>query len=229
MTANRIRVALYARVSTLMGQNPDGQLVLLRDYAARRGFDVVREYIDHGISGVRERRPALDCLVRDAKHRRFDALLVTALDRVGRSTRHLLVFLEDLHHLGIDFISLREGIDLGSPIGRATMTILAAVAALERDLIADRVKNAIAAKRMAAKAAGIDWRPGRPSVLTADLVAEARELRAAGASMRAIAAKVGVSKSSICRALRDVPNTSEVAGAAEAETIAEICTASAPK
>ena len=104
------RCALYARVSTT-DQHCENQLAELRTFCAARGWTVTREYLDQGVSGAKERRPALDELVRDARRRRFDVLACWRLDRLGRNLRHLVLLLEDLHALGVSFASLNEGID----------------------------------------------------------------------------------------------------------------------
>ncbi|AMY09608.1 DNA-invertase hin [Luteitalea pratensis] len=125
-----MRAALYARVSTL-DQEPENQLLELRAYAALRGWQV-REYVDHGVSGARESRPALDALVRDAKRRRFDVLVVWRLDRLGRNLRHLVLLLDELQATGVDFVTLGEGIDTSTPAGRLQLHILSAMAEFER-------------------------------------------------------------------------------------------------
>src|SRR2546422_7713685 len=104
-----MRVALYCRVSTTdKGQDPTMQLRELREYCERRGWTVVGEYVDVGISGTKEKRPELDRLMSDAHRRRFDAILVWKLDRFGRSLRHLVNSLAELESLGVDFVSLRD-------------------------------------------------------------------------------------------------------------------------
>ena len=111
------RVALYARVSTLAGQSPEMQLVELREYAARRGWSIVEEYVDRGVSGVKESRPALNRLMDHARQRRFDVIAVWKIDRFGRSLRHLVNSIAELENLGVSFVSLRDSIDLSSPSG----------------------------------------------------------------------------------------------------------------
>src|SRR5437660_7773664 len=106
------RVALYARVSTLNGQDPEMQLRELREYVARRSWSVSAEYIDHGVSGSKESRPALNRLMADAHQRRFDAVLVWKIDRFGRSLKHLVNALAEVAALGVAFISLRDNMDL---------------------------------------------------------------------------------------------------------------------
>ena len=132
------RVAVYARVST-GDQSCEAQLRDLREYAAARGWQAT-EFIDQGVSGAKERRPALDRLMVQVKARRIDVVVVAAFDRFGRSVRHLVETLELFRHLGVEFVSLRESIDTGSPLGQAVFTIIAAIAQLERSLIAERVK-----------------------------------------------------------------------------------------
>ena len=132
------RAAIYARVSTF-DQEPENQLSELRRYVAARSWTVA-DYVDRGVSGAKDRRPALDRLLADAKRRRFDVLVVWRLDRLGRNLRHLVLFLEELQALGISFVSLAEGIDATTPAGKLQMHILAAIAEFERARIAERVR-----------------------------------------------------------------------------------------
>src|ERR1700686_923097 len=117
-----MRIGIYARVST-KDQSCELQVRDLRAYCAARGFDLVREYIDVGQSGAKDSRPELDKLMNDARKRQFDGILVWRFDRFARSTKHLITALEELHHLGIEFISYQENIDSGSPLGKAMFTI----------------------------------------------------------------------------------------------------------
>src|SRR3989454_1950379 len=155
------RVACYLRVSTTE-QTVENQRNDLRAYCQARGWDDVIEYNDTG-SGMRERRPDLDRLMSDVKTRRIDVVVVAAFDRLGRSVRHLVETLELFRHLGVEFISLRESIDTGSPLGTAVFTIIAAIAQLERSLIVERVKSGLRRARAEGK------RLGRP-VVPVDLV-----------------------------------------------------------
>src|SRR3989454_3435108 len=156
------RVGCYLRVSTTE-QTVENQRNDLRAYCTARGWDSVTEYSDTGVSGTRERRPGLDKLMVEVKARRIDVVVVAAFDRFGRSVRHLVEALELFRHLGVEFISLREQIDTGSPLGQAVFTIIAAIAQLERSLIVERVKAGL----RRAKAEG--KRLGRP-VVPVDLV-----------------------------------------------------------
>ena len=124
------RVALYARVSTLLGQSPEMQLVELREYAARRGWHVIGEYVDRA-SGIKESRPALNRLMTDARRRKFDMIAVWKIDRFGRSLKHLVNALAELEAVGVAFVSLRDNLDLSTPAGRLMFQIIAAMAEFE--------------------------------------------------------------------------------------------------
>ena len=136
-----MRVGLYARISTSdRGQTPELQLNPLREYCKARGWTISGEYIDRGISGVKDRRPQLDKLVNDAKKRRIDCVIVWKLDRWGRSLKHLINSLSELQALGIAFVSYQENIDLSTPAGKMMFHIVGAMAEFERSLIIERVK-----------------------------------------------------------------------------------------
>ena len=134
-----MRTAIYCRVSTL-DQNPETQLLDLQQLAAQRGFEVVKTFIDHGISGTRARTPGLDEMLADARRGRFEVLLIWSCDRIARSTRHLLEVLDELTRLQIQFVSFREALDTSGALGRAVTVIIGAIAELERSLIVERVR-----------------------------------------------------------------------------------------
>src|SRR4030095_10356751 len=149
------RAALYARVSTKNnGQNPDTQLVALREYVSNRVWEWAGEYVDHGVSGSKDSRPQLDRLMRDAKARKLDAVIVARFDRFARSTRHLVTALEEFSSLGVDFISLKEAIDTSSAMGKMVFTVLGAVAELERNIIRERVTMGLKRARKERKVLG---------------------------------------------------------------------------
>lgn len=191
MTA-RSQAAIYARVSTL-DQEPENQLVDLRRYVRARGW-TAEEYIDHGVSGTRERRPALDRLVRDATRRGFDVLVCWRLDRVGRNLRHLVTLLDELHVVGVSFVSLGQGIDCTTPAGRLQLHVLAALAEFERARLWERVKAGLARAKTQGK------RLGRPPKVVPDAVV--RPVR--GLSVREAAKVLGVSPSTAHRWLTQV-------------------------
>jgi DNA invertase Pin-like site-specific DNA recombinase len=194
-TSQEIRtVALYARVSTLNGQNPDLQLAELREYAQRRGWHVFSEYVDLGVSGSRESRPELNRMLDDSHSRRFDAILCWKLDRLGRSLKHLVVTLEDLQAYGVAFISLRDNLDLSTPSGRLMFHVVAAMAEFERALIRERVTAGIHAARNRGQ------RIGRPRAYVNP--AKVRELRDSNVPWRSIAKQLGIGTGTAVRALR---------------------------
>jgi DNA invertase Pin-like site-specific DNA recombinase len=188
-----LRIAIYARVST-KDQSCDLQLRDLRAYCAARGFSVLREYVDVGESGAKDSRPQLNELMAAARKRQFDAIVVWRFDRFARSTKHLLLALEEFRSLGVQFTSYSENIDTTSPLGQALFTIVSAVAQLERDLIRERVSAGIRNARACGKQLG---RPRR--AVDQD---EVRRLRSEGASLRQIAEKLGVGYGTVRLRLR---------------------------
>jgi DNA invertase Pin-like site-specific DNA recombinase len=132
------RTALYLRVSTI-DQNHETQRLDLRALAAQRGYEIVEEYSDM-VSGAKAKRPGLDRLMADARRGKFDIVMVWAFDRMARSVKHFLEVLDELTHLNVEFVSFRENVDTGGPLGRAMITIIGAIAELERSLIVERVR-----------------------------------------------------------------------------------------
>ena len=181
-----MRAALYARVSTF-DQEPENQLAELRKYIQARSWSAT-EYVDK-CSGAKDKRPALDALMRDAKRRRFDCLVVWRLDRLGRSLRHLILLLDELTALGVKFVALTESVDTGTPAGRLQLHLLAAIAQFERERIVERVKAGMARAKAQGKRFG---RPERhiPEVVLAPV---------RGLSIRQAAAKLGVAPSTAHR------------------------------
>jgi DNA invertase Pin-like site-specific DNA recombinase len=179
-----MRVALYARVSTLNGQHPEMQLAELREYCARRGWQVTEEYVDEGVSGSKESRPALNRLMADAHRRRFDLVACWKIDRFGRSLKHLVNALADLDAYGVGFVSLKDNLDLTTPSGRLMFQIIGAMAEFERALIQERVRSGLNAARARGKQLG---RPRR--VVDSDRIAR---MKGEGMSIRDIASELGV-------------------------------------
>ncbi len=188
-----MRIGIYARVST-KDQSCELQLRDLRTYCAARGFEPAREYIDVGHSGAKESRPELNKLMEDARKRRFDAIVVWRFDRFARSTKHLLLALEEFRSLGIQFISYQENMDTSSPLGQALFTIVAAVAQLERDLIRERVSAGIRNARANGKKLGRPMRAvDRDQIL---------RMRAEGQSLQHIADTLGIGYGTVRERLR---------------------------
>jgi DNA invertase Pin-like site-specific DNA recombinase len=201
-------VAIYARVSTSNGQNPEMQLEELRTYCNRRGWEIAGEYTDAGVSGAKEHRPALDRLLITCRKRLVDAVIVYRYDRFARSLRQLVNALEEFRSLGIDFISLHEGVDTSTPNGRLIFGIFASIAEFERELIRDRVRSGIALAKSRGK------RLGRPRVgVDGSRIAS---LRKAGRSWAAICEETGVSKGTAQRAFLNLPKNPIAAASATA-------------
>lgn len=185
-------VALYLRVSTL-DQHPETQLHDLRAMAQQRGFQIVAEFTDR-ISGTKAKRPGLDELLREARRGRFQVVLVWASDRIARSVRHFLEVLDELNHLNIEYVSFRENLDTGGPLGRAVVIIIGAIAELERNLIVERVRAGMRRARLEGRHIG-----RRP--LDIDHAAVLQE-RDRGQSLSEIAATHRVSRATVSRIIK---------------------------
>src|SRR5215216_1081809 len=184
MTHSKLRTAIYARVSTL-DQDPAMQLRELRAYAAHRRLPITAEFIDQ-VSGTTADRPALARLWQAVRARKLDTILVWKFDRFARSTKQLIDALEEFRHLNVDFISITEQIDTGSPMGKAMFTVISAIAEFERSLISERVRSGLAKARAQGKILG------RPKV-NAETIKEIKRLRKQGKSLTQIAKQLGVS------------------------------------
>ena len=187
------RAALYLRVSSL-DQHPETQLHDLRQMAAQRGYEIVHEYTDR-ISGAKARRPGLDELMREARRGRFDVVLVWASDRIARSVKHFLEVLDELNHLGIEFVSFRENIDTAGPLGRAIVVIIGAIAELERNLIVERVRAGMRRAKLEGRHIG-----RKPLDLDREAILRDRER---GHSLRQIAKTHRISRTSVHRVLSE--------------------------
>jgi DNA invertase Pin-like site-specific DNA recombinase len=186
------RAALYTRVSTV-DQHPETQLNDLRQMAAQRSYEIVQEYCDR-ISGVKAKRPGLDQMMADARRGRFDVVLVWASDRIARSVKHFLEVLDELSRSNIEYVSFRENIDTGGPLGRAIIIIVGAVAELERSLIVERVRAGMRRARLDGQ------RIGRtPLILDSAAIHQDRQR---GQSIRQIARGHSVSTATILRVLK---------------------------
>jgi len=197
------RAAVYTRVSTV-DQHPETQLLDLRQMAAQRGLTIIEEYCDR-ISGAKARRPGLDKMLRDARHGRFDVLLVWAFDRLARSVRHFLAVLDELDHLGIEFISFRELIDTGGPLGRAVIVIIGAISELERSLIRERVLAGMRRARLEGRHIG-----RQPLVLDRAAILRDRER---GQSLGQIAQAYHISRATVHRVVHEAAPPPELRSA----------------
>src|SRR5882724_1576110 len=191
------RVAIYARVSTIdKGQDPETQLRVLREYAARRGLVPACEYVDHA-SGMRDDRPQYQALLAVARKRHIDVVLVWRYDRFARSTQALVQALNEFHRLGVDFISYQENIDTTTPQGELIFTVMASLAQFERALISERVKAGMA--RAKAQGKRISRAP-----LAEELQAQIVALAAEGLSIHQIGKQLGLGYGTAWKYIRRV-------------------------
>jgi DNA invertase Pin-like site-specific DNA recombinase len=198
------RAALYARVST-KEQNPEAQTHPLQTYAEARGFQVVPRapdapcFVDHGISGTKDRRPALDEMMALVRSRKVDAVVAVKLDRLARSMRHLTDLGAELEVLGVDLIIIDQSIDTSTPAGRLLFNVLGSIAEFERDLLIERTKAGMAQARREGRF------PGRPPTLYGPKLQRAKVMRRRGQGLGHIAKMLRVSKTVVARALKDTP------------------------
>jgi DNA invertase Pin-like site-specific DNA recombinase len=185
--------AIYVRVST-PDQHVESQLYDLRELAAQRGFEVVHEYEDRGVCGKKARRPGLDLLMADARRKKFSVVLVAAFDRIARSTRNFLQVIDELDSMGIEFISRRENVDTSGPMGRLFVTIISAIAELERSLVVDRVKSGMRRAKLEGRQIG----RSRLDVNREQVVLD----RHSGLSLTQVAKRHNISRASVCRLMK---------------------------
>ena len=201
------RAVLYTRASSV-DQHPETQLCDLRPLAAARGYEIVGEYTDT-ISGSKAKRPGLDQLMADARRGRFDVVLVWAFDRMARSVKHFLETLDDLNRLNVEFVSFRENIDTGGPLGRAIVVIVGAIAELERSLIVERVKAGVRRAKLEGRQVG----RARLDVNRAQVVQDRRS----GMSLTQVAKRHNISRASVCRLMKVASGNCSLAVAISSE------------
>lgn len=193
------KALLYSRVSTNdKGQNPEVQANELRRYCQARGWKIQEEVVDHGFSGGTDQRPGLKRLMAAVRTREVDVVVVTKLDRMARSLKHLISLLDEFQSLGVLFVSVGDQIDLSSASGRLMLHIVAAFAEFERGLIRERTLAGLAFARSKGK------QLGRPKQADYEAI---RALKRKGLSYSAIQLQMKVSKGSVCRALASTPKS----------------------
>jgi DNA invertase Pin-like site-specific DNA recombinase len=186
------RVALYCHISQV--EHVENHLIQLRGLSAKRGYQIVSEYIDR-ISGVKSRRPGLDALMKDSRRGKFDLVFVSGFDGIARSVRDFLQVLHELDNAGVGFVSAREAIDTSGPTGRVILTFIGAISALERDLLRERVRQGIARRRLMGLPVG-----RQPLDVDHDAIVAAR---LGGGSLTDVAKQYGVSRASVVRWVRE--------------------------
>ena len=193
------KVVIYTRVSTL-DQTIDNQLIELRDHCSKMGWEVVKEYADEGLSGTlsREKRPALNSLIKDAYRKRFDLVVCWDISRIGRSMKELILFLSDMKDRGIGIFSVRQGFDTSTSMGEIMFQFVGILSSWERSMIRERTLAGLERAKSQGKTLG------RRKVTNDTMTAKIIELRNDKKSIRQIASEVGVSTATVHRQLKKV-------------------------
>ena len=183
------RAAIYARVST-DSQDTNNQIRELRAVAERAGWDVIHEFVDHAISGAkgRDKRPGFDRLLKAAARREIDVVAAWSVDRLGRSLQHLVGFLDEIHSRRIDLYLHQQGIDTGTPAGKALFQMCGVFSEFERSMMQERVRAGLARARASGK-----------HKVSPEIEEHIPELRAAGKGIISIARTLGVGGGTVQR------------------------------
>jgi DNA invertase Pin-like site-specific DNA recombinase len=198
ISKKRAKVALYARVST-DGQTTENQLQELRKVADRNGWQIIQEFVDHGISGAkgRDQRPAFDEMCKGVIRKEFDLVMAWSVDRLGRSLQHLVTFIDELHSKKVDLFLHRQGIDTTTPAGKMMFQMLGVFAEFERAMIKERINAGLARARAQGKTLG------RPKV-SLQVENKIKKLRATGKGIRKIASELSVGVSTVKRVVDEL-------------------------
>ena len=191
------KVAIYTRVSTL-DQTIDNQLIELRDHCSKMGWEIVKEYADEGLSGTlsRDKRPALNSLIKDAYRKRFDSVVCWDISRIGRSMKELVLFLSDMKDKGVGICSVRQGFDTSTSMGEIMFQFVGILSSWEREMIRERTLAGLERAKSEGKTLG------RRKVTNDTMTAKILELRTAKKSIREIASEVGVSRGTVSNVLK---------------------------
>lgn len=182
-----MKAALYCRVSTSDGrQDVQVQLMELRNYCKVREWEICGEFCDT-LSGKSAKRPQLDAMMKLVRHRRFQAIVIIRLSRLGRSVPHLVAVVSELENFGVKLISLHEAIDLSSPNGKLMFHIFSALSQFEVELVSERIRSGLAYAKFCNRPIG------RPRTINSEIVTNVIKMRAAGQSIRAIAKSLNIS------------------------------------
>ena len=190
------KVAIYSRVSTL-DQTIDNQLLELRDHCSKMGWEIVKEYADEGLSGTlsRDKRPALNSLIKDAYRKKFDSVVCWDISRIGRSMKELVLFLSDMKDRDIGICSVRQGFDTSTTMGEMMFQFVGILSSWEREMIRERTIAGLDRARSEGKTLG------RKKVITDEITSKIVNLRSIGRSIRDIASEVGVSRGTVSNVL----------------------------
>ena len=190
------KVAIYSRVSTL-DQTIDNQLLELRDHCSKMGWEIGKEYADEGLSGTlsRDKRPALNSLIKDAYRKKFDSVVCWDISRIGRSMKELVLFLSDMKDRDIGICSVRQGFDTSTSMGEIMFQFVGILSSWEREMIRERTLAGLDRARSEGKTLG------RKKVITDEITSKIVNLRSIGRSIRDIASEVGVSRGTVSNVL----------------------------
>ena len=191
------RVVIYARVSTL-DQTVDNQLIELRDHCSKMGWEIVKEYVDEGLSGTlsREKRPSFNAMIKDGFRKKFDTVVCWDISRIGRSMKELIMFLSDMKDRGIGICSVRQGFDTSTSMGEIMFQFVGILSSWEREMIRERTLAGLERAKSEGKTLG------RKKVTDDTITAKIIELRKEKKSIRKIAAVVGVSVGTVSNVLK---------------------------
>ena len=191
------KVVIDTRVSTL-DQTIDNQLIELRDYCSKMGWEIVKEYADEGLSGTlsRDKRPALNSLINDAYRKRFDSVVCWDISRIGRSMKELILFLSDMKDKGVGICSVRQGFDTSTSMGEIMFQFVGILSSWEREMIRERTLAGLERAKSEGKTLG------RRKVTNETVTAKIIELRTAKKTIRQIASEVGVSRGTVSNVLK---------------------------
>ena len=191
------RVVIYARVSTL-DQTVDNQLIELRDHCSKMGWEIVKEYVDEGLSGTlsREKRPSFNEMIKDGYRKKFELVVCWDISRLGRSMKELIMFLSDMKDRDIGICSVRQGFDTSTTMGEMMFQFVGILSSWEREMIRERTLAGLDRAKKEGKTLG------RRKVTNDRITAQIIELRSAKKSIRAIASEVGVSRGTVSNVLK---------------------------
>jgi DNA invertase Pin-like site-specific DNA recombinase len=191
------KVAIYTRVSTL-DQTIDNQLIELRDHCSKMGWEITKEYADEGLSGAlsRDKRPALNSLIKDAYRKRFDLVVCWDISRIGRSMKNLVLFLSDMKDKGVGICSVRQGFDTSTTMGEMMFQFVGILSSWEREMIRERTIAGLERAKSEGKTLG------RKKVINEEMTTKIGKLRSVGYSIRDIASEVGVSRGTVSNVLK---------------------------
>ena len=194
--SSKIKCAIYVRVST-KSQDTSNQLIPLKEYVEKMGYELIGVYEDHGVSGVKASRPQLDQMILDARRRRFSMILTISIDRIGRNMTHLCQFVDEMNQLGINLYFHTQSIDTTQSIGRMFFHIISSISTFERELIRERVIAGLERVKKSGK------KLGRPSSMNEGLRNAVLLLREKGCGIRETCRQLKIGTNQVYKIIRE--------------------------